>query len=179
MNKIVFVFVLTMLSAQVANAANGYYAGMSAGQSRFSSDVCDGLPIRCDFSDTGLKIFGGYQATESVGIEVSFVDFGEFTATGSGGTATIEVSGFSVVGTGTVPVTERFGLFGKVGLLRWDGEARASGGSLAEDDGTELTYGLGAKMKVTERVGVRVEWERFSDNEDALSLLSGGVVLSF
>ena len=139
MKKLLFTFVLTMLSAQVVNAASGFYTGLSAGQSRFSSDACDGLPISCDFSDTGWKIFGGYQATKNFGIEVSFIDFGEFTVTEPGGTATIEFSGFSFVGTGTVPVSERFGLFGKAGLLRWDGVARLSGKSLGEDDGTELT----------------------------------------
>jgi len=180
MKKMLFTFVLTMLSAQVVDAASGSYAGVSAGQSRLSSDACDGLPISCDFSDTGWKIFVGYQATKNFGLEVSFIDFGEFTATGPGGTATIEFSGFSFVGTGTVPVSERFGLFGKVGLLGWDSEAHLSGIWLGEDDGTELTYGVGATVKVTEHVDIRVEWEQFADlDEDDMRLLSAGVVLSF
>ena len=180
MKKLIVTFALTMFSAQVANAAGGYYAGISAGPSGISSDVCDGLPIRCDFSDRGWKIFGGYQATKRFGLEISFVDFGEFTATGPGGTATIEISGFSFVGTGTVPVSERFGLFGKIGLFRWDKEERISGGGQSasiENDGTRLIYGLGAKVKATERVSVRVEWERFS--RDNLNLLSAGIALSF
>ena len=194
MKKIVLVFVLTMLSAQVANAANGYYAGVSAGQSKVS-DFCDGVPggVSCNDSDTGWKVFGGYQATENFGIEVSWVDFGEaildVTPAGFPLTVTGEASGFGVVGTGMLPVSERFGLFGKVGVFRWDLEVRADvfGQSAAvEDDGIGLTYGFGAKVKVTENVGIRVEWEQFPDvgnndttGEDDLSLLSAGVVLSF
>jgi len=203
MKKLLFMFVLTMFSAHAAGAANGFYTGISAGPSR-ESTWCDGLSGSCEDSDTGWKVFGGYQATKNFGIEVSYVDFGQWTASGALTdapsrlvTGKAEVSGFGVSWVATLPVSERFGLFGRVGLFRWDSEFRGTikipgtpgddvlpDGYLllveGEDDGVDPTYGLGATVRVTEHVAVRVEWEQFSDvDEEDVRLLSAGVVLSF
>ena len=178
--------VLTMLSAHAADAANGFYTGVSAGLSE-DSGWCDGTSRSCDDSDTGWKIFGGYQATKNFGIEVSFVDYGKTTVVPI--SFRREASGFGVVGTGTLPVSERFGLLGKVGLFHWDAKFWGRFGELLgplSHYGTDLTYGLGATVKMTEHVGIRVEWEQFENVGDSeffegedLRLLSAGVVFSF
>jgi len=186
MKKLLFTFALTMLSTHVADAASGFYAGVSAGQSN-ASGWCDGISRSCDDSDAGWKILWGYQATENLGVEVSFVNFGESTVAPI--SFSREASGFGVVGTGTLPVSERFGLLGKVGLFHWDAEFRGFFGELTgplEQYGIGLTYGLGATVEVTGRVGIRVEWEQFEDVGDSeffegedLRLLSAGVLFSF
>ena len=184
----VFAFVLTIVSTQVAHAASGYYAGVSGGQSKVP-DACDDLPggFSCDDSDSAWKIFLGYQATKNFGIEASFVDFGKFSVEFPvigifPVTVVAEASGFGVVGTGTVPLSERFGLFGKVGVFFWDVEARAVGisGITFDDDGEDLAFGFGAKVNVTENISLRAEWEQFEEvSEEDVRLLSAGVVLSF
>jgi len=177
--------------------------GVGAGLAKAPS-WCDGLSGSCDDSDTGWKIFGGYQVTKHFGIEVSYLDFGRLTASGTltdapslSVTGQGEVSGFGASWVATLPVSERFGLFGRVGLFRWDSKIRgtvripsAPGSDVlpdgllllveVDDDGTDPTYGVGARVKVTEHLDIRVEWEQFSDvDEEDVRLLSAGAVLSF
>lgn len=103
--------------------------------------------------------------------------------------AKAEANGFSVVGVGSFPISDQISIFGKLGLFRWDLDLSVTDGistlSVGES-GTDITYGVGARYNLTERVGVRVEWEQFSDVGDAgttgesdLTLLSAGVELSF
>ena len=59
--------------------------------------------------------------------------------------------GLAVVG---MPLNERFGVFGKVGLYMWD----VSGGGLAtgiSDDGSDIMFGAGVNWNLTDRFGCR------------------------
>jgi OOP family OmpA-OmpF porin len=62
------------------------------------------------------------------------------------------------VALGIAPLNEQFSLYGKLGGYR--GEAR--GGGLKETR-NDLTYGLGAQYDVSRNLGVRLEWQRYTD----------------
>ena len=65
----------------------------------------------------------------------------------------------------------------------WELETNFStGGSVADEDGTEPFYGIGASYQVNENVGVRAEFERFqidSEDIDDIDLFSVGLTFNF
>lgn len=191
----------------VAMAADaGFYVGVSLGQSELDSSAGDiksaleaagatGVVASVDNTDLGWKLFGGYQLNQYFGVEVSYVNMGEFTTdatystpVGSPVHGSAEGDGglFSVVG--TLPLGEAFAVFGKVGAFVWDVDATASNSFGTLDDnynGTTLAYGIGANWQFTKSVGIRGELERFKDigpdeGEDTdVDLYSLGAVFQF
>lgn len=176
--------------------AEAWYAGASVGQSKAKGIICD-LDITCssDDTDTGWKIYGGYQFNPNGAVEFGYVDLGKVKASGTDsflGAASIdwEASGFTAALVGSLPVGQNFGLMGKLGLFHWDLDANASssvfGSGSDTASGTDLTYGLGLKYDFSKTVGVRAEWERFKDVGDDnttgqgdIDLLSVGLVFKF
>jgi OOP family OmpA-OmpF porin len=121
------------------------------------------------------------------GVEVAYVDLGEATYSGdffgspvTGGS--IEINGFNVSAVGSFPVSEQFSLFGKIGLFIWEAEANDITGGVpfsAKDDGTDISFGVGASFNFTRNVGIRAEWERFEAAEADADLISIGVFWRF
>lgn len=189
-----------------ANAKDmGWYIGAGVGQANYDSIseseanaifAADGITATTsiDDSDMGWKLFGGYQVNPNFALELGYVDLGEIsmdvtvTAPVAGtASAGIEIDGFALSGLGILPIGDRFGVFGRVGLYAWDGNAdmdvTISGVgtvSLSEDaDGTDIFFGLGAKYDFTDNLGARVEWERYDIDGDDVDLISGSLVFSF
>jgi OOP family OmpA-OmpF porin len=157
------------------------YVGAGIGQS--SVDVCDELLLlgatQCDDEDTGFKVFGGVEMNRNLALEATYTDYGEMTASSGLTAVTVETTALAIAGKGTVPLSDTFALFGKLGLAFWDAEASATGFGSIEDDGTDLTYGLGVELSLSEVFGIRGEWERLDADGDDLDLLSVSAVLRF
>jgi OOP family OmpA-OmpF porin len=183
------VLVFGGLFAASQASAQGFYIGGSFGTSNF--DDGNAIPDlitsgSVDGSDTGTKFFGGYQFSRNVGLELAFVDLGKAGYSGTfqglsvtGGTVKTTGLNFSVVG--TLPLNANFDFFGKVGLFTWESKASDVTGGVpfsGKDDGTDLSFGLGATYNLTRNLGIRAEWEQFKA-VDNISLLSIGVAYKF
>lgn len=174
----VIAFFLGVALAPPASAAEvGGYFGVAAGQTDADlgvSDFDDGSITSgsVDDTDTGTKLFGGYKFTENVAIEGGFVDLGEVTFTGvsngfgflygAGPVAfDIEADGLFVAGVfGTT--FNKGAVFAKIGFMMWDAEATlvdSDGVFSADDDGTDLMFGLGGEWHVNDRIAIRAEFE--------------------
>jgi OOP family OmpA-OmpF porin len=190
------VLILGLAAIPSMAQAENWYAGASAGQSKAKDIVCD-LDITCssDDTDTGWKIYGGYQFHPNGAIEFGYVDLGKFEGSGTDsflGNVSVDykASGFTAALVGSLPIGQNFGLMGKLGMFHWDVDVNASssvfGSGSDSSSGTDLTYGLGLKYDFSKTVGVRAEWERFQDVGDEnttgqsdVDLLSVGVVFKF
>lgn len=183
------VLVLSGLVAASQASAQGFYIGGSVGQSNFDDD--NAIPDlitsgTVDGKDTGFKIFGGYQFNQNFGLELAWVDLGKAGYSGtfggipvSGGT--VKTSGLNMSAVGTLPLGSGFALFAKAGLFAWEAEANDVTGGLpfsGTEDGTDLSYGVGASYDFTKNFAIRAEWERFKAVGD-IDLLSIGVVYKF
>ena len=174
-----------------AQAQSGLYLGASFGASSFDRSIADGLidpgsgPV--DKSDTGLKLFGGFQVNRNFALEAAYVDLGEVRYRGSFGpdpvvNGRIEVTGINLSGVLSAPMSPQLTLFGKAGLFLWDAEANdITGGVPFSDsqDGTDLSFGIGASFAVARNIGVRAEWEFFESADADANLLSIGVEFRF
>ena len=165
----------------------GFYAGLSIGQS--SADVdCTGF-ASCDDSDSAWKIFGGYQFNRNLAAELGYTDLGEFTATGPGISAAVEATAFELSAVGTFPIADKFSIFGRIGMYMADTELSATVGGTSgsvSDDNTGLTFGIGVRYDFTRNLGVRAEWQKYSDvggddvgGESDVDVISIGVVWKF
>ncbi|MBC7621788.1 MAG: outer membrane beta-barrel protein, partial [Aeromicrobium sp.] len=125
---------LLVLASPAALAEEPYwYAGASVGETRAKIDndrIISNLlrggftaaTMSNDDRDTGYKIFGGYQMTRYFALEGGYVDLGKFgftTTTVPIGTLTgrIKIQGANLDLVGTLPVTERFSAFARVGAF--------------------------------------------------------------
>ncbi len=167
-----------MLFAVAGIAAAQGYIGVGAGIT--TMDLCDDFTglTACDDEDTGLKLFGGYKFNPNFAVEGAWVDLGEISVTGPGGTATAETDGFQIAGVGTIPINPQFGIFGKVGAYMWDGQGGGVAASVS-DDGTDIMFGAGVSWSLTNNFGLRAEWERFDIDGDDVDFLSIGAQFNF
>ncbi|WP_303907976.1 outer membrane beta-barrel protein [Thiohalomonas denitrificans] len=109
-----------------------------------------------DDDDTGYKIFLGYRAMEWLDAEVAYTNLGDF--------GSIEPDGFQLSGLARFAVDPSIDIFGKAGLYAWDS---SDSGLDFDDTGVDPVLGFGGHYQLDGRFGVRAEYERFYDVDDA------------
>jgi len=172
-------FLAVSAPAHAQQSDSGWYIGGSYGMTNI--DVTTAGPgFSVDGDDSGYKIFGGYQFSKHWGAEFGYFDAGKASITGPGGSADLGVTALTFAGTGTLPLSEKFSLLGKVGLWMWDTGCTGSiCVSNAKDSDTDLFYGVGVRYNLNKNWGVQVEYEQFETSSDSVTLTSLGVRFKF
>jgi Calx-beta domain/OmpA-like transmembrane domain/Beta-propeller repeat len=203
---IVTTVAMTFVSATAVAADVGVYMGISLGHSMTLADDGDiskqlagrghSAQVSLDDTDIGWKIVGGYRFNRWFGVEGAIVDLGTFDSSIN---ATVpnpaqllndiadvhpySARGYSATVMGTLPISERLSVFGKAGLFIWQGEVKANAGSFGsvskDENGVDLTLGLGTSFKITDRIQIRTEWERYFLKRDDIDLISIGMSFHF
>ena len=182
--------VLAVMPLDAARAADtGFYLGGSIGQASIELEGSVDLDVPdFDENDFAWKIFGGYNVglgPIDLGVEGGYVDFGSPSQAFPVPVllnVDVELTGFNVWGIAGLDLG-LIDVFGKLGAIAWDGEAIANisdFGSLGEDDsGTDLGYGIGARVNLGS-LSIRGEWERYDiDNVEQVDMFSVGLSFSF
>lgn len=107
-----------------------------------------------DDTETSWRLFGGYRAHRNLAVELGYIDIGQATINGR----PANTEAWELVALGLLPLNEQFSLYGKLGGYR--GEARGGGINETRND---LTFGFGGQYDVNRNLGVRLEWQRFTD----------------
>ena len=203
---------LTLVVTSTAQAAgNGWYVGAGIGSADTDASSSDyekdlaGLGYATasdvDDTDTGWKLFGGYDFTENWAIEGAYVDLGDVTSDtvvkdgpddwtprdfvkAATNEHPYSVDGFTIAGKGTWPINDQFSIFGKLGVFVWeadiDVDCRGCGASNSDDEsGTDWTGGVGASYNFSNNIGVRIEYERYATDRDDVDLFSGSLLYRF
>jgi len=134
-----------------------------------------------DDSDTGFGLAVGYQVNENFATELAYVDLGETSYTAEGtvtdGLADYPASFglrqtaagpvFSLLG--IVPIGERFSVFARAGLALMSVDADVdvtidgvADSAKASTDRSNGVYGLGGEFSMSNRFGIRLEWNRYA-----------------
>lgn len=184
--------------AALAQAADtGWYIGASFGQAQADVD-CSGTTA-CDDKDSSWKIFGGYQINRNFAVELGYSDLGAVTASTPSfvlfplvvpaASLKIEAKAWELVAVGSLPLADRFSVFGKAGFYRADTDTRvdfgAAGSTTESDSNTDLTFGVGLRYDFTRNFGVRAEWQLYSavaagfGEESDVDVMSVGLVWRF
>ncbi len=134
-----------------------------------------------DDSDTGFGLAVGYQVNENFATELAYVDLGE-TSYAAEGTVTDGLADypasfglsqtaagpvFSLLG--IVPIGERFSVFARAGLALMSVDADVdvtidgvADSAKASTDRSNGVYGLGGEFSMSNRFGIRLEWNRYA-----------------
>lgn len=107
-----------------------------------------------DDSESVWRLFGGYRVHRNLAVELGYIDLGDMTINGRPANA----EAWELVALGIAPLSEQFSLYGKLGGYR--GEARGGG---IKETRNDLTFGFGGQYDVSRNLGVRLEWQRYTD----------------
>jgi OOP family OmpA-OmpF porin len=177
---------LAALAGSAAAQSQGAYVGGNVGRAEQKASV-DGLGSDKD-TDTGFKLYGGYNFTQNFGLETGYADLGKLKRSYFDGSVSLEPTSVYFAATGTVPLDAQFSLFGKAGVARTKVK-----GSIAVDDfrqsGKENRstgyFAVGATYAINHNFSVVAEYENFGKvykEEDAnlkANLISVGVRYKF
>jgi OOP family OmpA-OmpF porin len=160
---------LTVGMAAQADVQPGFYAGAGFGSTKI-----------VDQSDTGFKVFGGYNFNQNFAVELSYFDLGEASASFEDvdfGRIDVDagISGFSGSVVGSLPVSDTFSVFAKAGFASYDIDAHVTvdgfgsgSGSTSESD---MTYGLGGALSFGQ-FGLRLEYEAINVDDGDADMIS-------
>ena len=132
-------------------------------------------------SDTAWKIFGGYRLNPYMAAELFYANLGKYTheASGNGVTASsstlnfslnsnLKLTGFGASALVGLPVTAQFSVFAKPGVIYWMAKrtdtntaGTATQSTSTDKNGTSPSFGVGTSYSFTDRLGARLEWERY------------------
>jgi OOP family OmpA-OmpF porin len=167
-----FIATLALTSLPAVAADNGIYLGASVGQSGLQID-----DFNYDASATGYKLIAGWRFLDWLAVEGNYIDFGSGDDRVEGTKIEAEADGISLSAVGFLPVGP-VDLFARVGAVDWSADLSAPGIGSGGDDGTDLTYGVGAQFRVWS-LSIRAEYEMFDISDADLDMISLGVTWTF
>jgi OmpA-OmpF porin, OOP family len=148
-----------------------------------------------DDDDAGVKFFWGYKLSENFGMELFYVNLGEtsFSAVSDGSgdfwesgnvSGYTKNQGYGFSAYASVPLSSRFDVYGKAGMYRWsvrERVANAVDNRPISDSGSDMLFGGGVGINLTDRSALRVEWERYINVYDVydVDMMSLGFVHKF
>lgn len=131
-------------AAQAQVTDSGLYVGGSVGQAKWKGGEFD----IGDSSKTGGKVFVGYDFMPMFGLELGYINFGDF-----GG---LDADGGFLDAVGKIPFTPQWTGLVKAGLF----QGRVDAGE-SNQDGTSWKGGLGIQYNFSPNMAVRAEYERY------------------
>ena len=133
----------------------------------------------------------GYQFTPNWAVELSQVELGKVTTRFSGMAVDINnfltsVSdihpqtgeGWQLSGLYRHPLAEKSWLVARAGLFDWHSDYTLSDGSVTRNvtaSGNSATYGAGVEVEVREKMRIGVNYNRYSIDSEAISVVSAGI----
>ncbi|MDP2371416.1 outer membrane beta-barrel protein [Rhodoferax sp.] len=180
---------LALLVGPLALAQDtGWYAGTNVGRSQAKIDttrITSGLlgsgasavTLTEDDRSSAYKIFGGYQLNRNLGLEAGYFDLGRFgytaiTVPAGALNGTIKLRGINLDLVGTVPVTERLSVFGRIGANYAQARDQFTGSGAVmvrnpnpSERATNAKVGMGLQYALSDSWTARAEVERYRVND--------------
>jgi OOP family OmpA-OmpF porin len=175
---------------------------------RFTAAGFTSAATATDKRDTAGRVFGGYQITPWLSVELGYADLGTYrlqttASAGSAGVGTltndIAIKGAEAALVGRWMASEQFAVLARVGAF--DGEAKSSvrsDGSVVllgadtaayRERETVAVFGLGAEYRLSKHIWLRADWSHYdkvgsidalgTSRKSNIDLYSIGVVARF
>lgn len=144
-----------------ASASAQTYVAATVGQAKVDLD-CAGV-TNCKTSDTAIKLLGGYNFTQNLGVEAGYFSLGKAGGDVGGFATEYKATGVDVVGVVKSTPSNGWVGFGKVGIAYIRAEASVNSstvkGSITRNS-TKPVFGLGATYQISNNMNIRAEYER-------------------
>lgn len=152
-------------------AEQGLFLEVGAGLSQIDTGLDNIAGVSVDDSDTFFSVGAGFNFNRMVALEAGYADLGEAEVSVplAAYTATISADGFYFGPRLTGALSNQIEGYARVGMLVWDAEFSDSDGFAGSDDGTDVYFGLGAALKISDQLSLGADWTRYmleSDGED-------------
>jgi OmpA-OmpF porin, OOP family len=154
--------------ASTAKEVTGPYIGAAFGAAFGNREIDDSNSSNDERIGRSAKIYGGYQLTETFGVQAGYVRMSDLNQnTGSGATLVKQsATGHStyVAGTARLPLGQSFALTGKVGVSFGkvtDASPSTAATNLLLGSKTSLLVGTGAEYVLNQNVSLSVELESY------------------
>ncbi len=204
------------LGPSVASAQDdiGWYLGLGGGSAETGVSSADldnrlaGLGYttssKVKDTDSGWKVFGGYQFNDRFALEGTFVELGEVTsdievedwpqqgaldpALFVADAVTVHpysVGGFAFTTVANLFSGEKAALSAKAGVFFWEADVKVwcatecSDQAKTTEDGTDWTAGLIFAYDFNDEYGMRAEWERYATDRDDVDFYAASLLYRF
>jgi OmpA-OmpF porin, OOP family len=162
---------MLLSSAASAEVYLGIGGGMTSSNAaeRLEQSFIHDTVSRREKNDIGFQIYGGYAFNKFMAIEANYVDLGSYEFRGTNNTYDLQLSlkakAYSLGLVGTVPLSESFGLDGKVGIARVSQtfHCTLNCGNVSDTTNISTTgvVALGAHWDITKNLRLRASYEHF------------------
>ena len=175
MKKLIFALIAASTAMAAAQAQNmtPQRAYIGAGVASVESDYS--IPGATNVTSSGYKgsgkVFGGVELDQTFGVEAGYTDFrksrANYNRNNVNGVAITDGYGAYVAGKATMPLNERTGLYGKLGVAHTKREMTANTPGVARKLSDNAVYaGVGLQHAVNEQVSLIAEYERYGKKSD-------------
>jgi hypothetical protein len=163
MKKILMLAAALLAFSMAASAfadESPFYAGVSLGSSSIESSSSTAVGALVGYKLQGVKLGG----TGSLAIEAQYTSLGSITHSD-------HFSSFGLDAVGLFPISSapNLSVFGKLGVNDIAGDFHCDATcSYSKNSGLQLDFGFGAQYKFTRDFGVRVGYQYYDSNFDAV-----------
>lgn len=187
-------FILTTAALAAGTVAHAQQLSTASGTAAYRPYVGIGV-VSADNKTTDsrhadAKIFGGVDFSNNVGVEAGYVNFSNQDrqysqeSTGIPGGVKVSTKGYGayVAAKYTVPISERFSAYGKLGLAHSQRKWKNNIGYSSTDTDNDVYAGLGAQYSLSENISVVGEYENYGKRKDTgarAGVWSAGVKFGF
>ena len=192
---LILLFTFSLLGLQSVKSEEAYI-GIDYLNNEIDTGITN-ISSTLDEKDSGYSIYAGLPMSDTMDIEVSYNDFGEASLSGVSGnqfsldgttyefnaTATLAVkaSSIGVAAKQKVELSEGVMLYGKVGIHQWDSElsiASTTATANADEDGTDVFYGAGLELSISNLKG-RIGYSLYDLDGEDIDSLNIGFIYNF
>lgn len=125
--------------------------------------------------EAGFGVFAGYQFTKNFAIEAGYHRAADLDVMVEGETVGVKMNQASLSLVSTLPLSNGFSVFGRLGYNRLEAKATYEGQS-AKDSINEGLYGIGLGYAITPEIMARVELQKPSSDSTKMNV---GVAFQF
>ena len=167
MKPVAYVALIAVATLLAGTAfAQDTYIGLSrATPGEAYVDFATAKHVRNYNSPVALKVYGGVNLTAHYGIEVGYGDFGSLRTANPtvGSTEEVRMAStlFYAAGTGRMPVSESFSLFGKLGLASNKFTIDPNFQASSSTSSVRQMLGFGADVKFTKHLSAVLEFNYY------------------
>lgn len=157
--------------AQTTSVGRPYVGvGVAAAGHDYSMGGLGGTNVSKEGWKASAKVFGGYEFTQNLGVEVGYTDLrsSDFSYSRNGKTANGYSEGYGayVAGKYNMPVNDQFSAYGKLGAAYSKRKVEANDGLRVDHHDTGVYGALGVEYKLNQKVSFIGEYERYGKNKD-------------